>query len=76
MRKRYTIGKFTGRGYIHDDYIPKIFGFGPGLDFSCTPSQEHRALYTEVDAIHLIEWLNERNAGYPTGPTIPSDLRR
>jgi len=70
MRKRYTVAKFAGRQHIRDGEDDRVFGFGPGLDFYHVPHQQHRAMYTEVDAVHLIEWLNERAAGYPTGPEV------
>jgi len=68
--KRYAIAKFGVCRYIHDTSSDRIFGFGSGLDFSFMPSQAHRSFYGEVDAIHLIEWLNERTAGYPSGPPL------
>jgi len=68
--KRYAIAKFAGHHYIRDTSDDRIFGFGHGLDFSFVPDQEHRSTYEEVDAIHLIEWLNERTAGYPSGPPL------
>lgn len=66
MKKRYAIGKFGGYKHILDHTNDKVFGFGQGFDWFHVPYQQHRAAYTEVDAIHLIEWLNERAAGYPS----------
>jgi hypothetical protein len=66
MRKRFKVSKFAGRQHVLDTTNDKVFGFGPGFDWFHMPFQQHRAMYTEVDAIHLTEWLNERAAGYPT----------
>lgn len=70
MKKRYKLGKFGGLRHIVDLSDDRVFGYGPGFDWYHVPLQQHRAFYTEVDAVHLTEWLNERAAGYPTGPTL------
>lgn len=65
MKKRYTVSKFLGRQHILDTKADRVFGYGSGFDWFHVPYQQHRAEYTEVDAVHLAEWLNERAAGYP-----------
>lgn len=64
--RRYRIGKFGALCYITDNSDDRVFGFGTGFDWFHVPYQQHRAAYTEVDAIYVVEWLNERAAGYPT----------
>lgn len=64
MRKRYKIGRIGDLKHIDDN--DRVFAFGPGFDWFHVPHEQHRAMYTEVDAIYIVEWLNERAAGYPT----------
>lgn len=70
MRNRYKVIKPVGHTAIRDGENYRLFAFGPGFDFSHVPYQQHRASYTEVNAVHVTEWLNERVAGYPTGPRL------
>ena len=75
MRKRYRIGKFSGMKYIEDNGNERVFAFGPGFDWFHVPHQQYRAEYTNVDAIHVVEWLNERAAGYPHSLFISRSVR-
>ena len=46
--------------------------FGPAvpeLPFRCS----HRADYTLADAVAIVEWLRERDAGYPPHPKLMPD---
>ncbi len=71
MRKRYKISAFAGVQNILDTDNGRVFSFGAGFDWSHVPYQHHREQYHEVDAICLVQWLNERAADYPRTTSAP-----
>lgn len=60
MRNRYCVFLFAGSHAIKDNRNDRVFGFGPGLDFSYVPHQQHRAQYSVTDAQAVCDMLNER----------------
>jgi hypothetical protein len=65
MRK-YKVEKRLGRPVIlcySDDLMsPQMTPIGSGFNMCYG---KHREWYSEVDAVHIVEWLNAREAGYP-----------
>jgi hypothetical protein len=59
MMPRYTLRKFAGLPLIHDRVTDRVFAYGWSFDYE-DEAQKHRTGYTDADAAHMVEWLNER----------------
>lgn len=70
MRKRYSIGKFHGVKHITDNTNGRVFAYGWNVEL--LEYQQHRHTYTGSDAKAVVDWMNERAAGYPPRLPLPS----
>lgn len=65
---RYAVENRLRCPAIVDYSTSRLFGFTRCFDLP--EASRHRAGYTIADAQHICDWLNERAAGYPSGPPL------